>query len=31
MDSLEMFDKTKLPLKNAFYSKLNMEGISLQD
>ena len=31
MDSWEKFEKTKLPPKNIFYSKLNMKGISDQD
>lgn len=30
MDSQEKFDKTKLPLKNAFYSKLNIKGINFK-
>ena len=28
MDSWERFEETRLPPKEAFYSKLNMEGIS---
>ena len=31
MDIWEKFEETKLPLKNAFYSKLNMKGISDED
>ena len=31
MDSLERFKETKLPPKEAFYSKLNNEGISDED
>ena len=31
MDSLERFKETKLPSKEAFYSKLNNEGISDED
>ena len=30
MDSWEKFEETKLLVKNSFYSKLNMEGISDQ-
>ena len=31
MDSWEKFEQTSLPLKDAFYSRLNMKGISDQD
>ena len=31
MDSWKKFEETKLPVKNAFYNKLNMKGISDQD
>ena len=31
MDSWEKFDKTSLPDQEAFYSKLNEEGISDRD
>ena len=31
MDSWERFEETRLPPKEAFYSKLNMEGISDKD
>ena len=31
MDSWERFEETKLPPKEAFYSKLNMESISKED
>ena len=31
MDSWERFEETKLPVKEAFYSKLNMKGISVAD
>ena len=31
MDSWEKFKETKLPVKEAFYSKLNMKGISDKD
>ena len=31
MDSWEKFDETSLPPKEAFYSKLNLEGISDED
>ena len=31
MDSWERFEETKLPPKEAFYSKLNMKGISVAD
>ena len=31
MDSWEKFDKTSLPHQEAFYSKLNEEGISDTD
>ena len=31
MDSWEKFEETRLPAKEAFYSKLNMEGISDKD
>ena len=31
MDIWEKSEETKLPLKNAFYSKLNMKGISDED
>ena len=31
MDSLERFKETKLPPKEAFYSKLNNEGINAED
>ena len=31
MDGWEKFEETKLPLKDAFYSRLNMKGISDQD
>ena len=28
MDNWEKFDETTIPLKETFYSKLNLEGIS---
>ena len=31
MDSWEKFEKTKLPLKNTFYRRPNMNGISNND
>ena len=31
MDSWEKFEQTSLPLKDAFYSRLNMKGISDQE
>ena len=31
MDGWEKFEETSLPPKNAFYSRLNMKGISDQD
>ena len=31
MDSWEKFDETTLPLKEAFYSNLNLEDISVED
>lgn len=31
MDSWEKFEKIKLPVKNVFYSKLNVKGMSDQD
>ena len=31
MDGWKKFEETKLPPKNAFYSKLNLKGISDQD
>ena len=31
MDSWEKFDKTSVPLKEAFYSKLNLENITDED
>ena len=31
MNSWKKFEKTKLPLKNVFKSKLNMKGISDSD
>ena len=31
MDSWEKFDKTTIPPKETFYSKLNEEGISNED
>ena len=31
MDGWKKFEETSLPLKGAFYSKLNMKGISDQD
>ena len=31
MDTWEIFQEKKLPPKNAFYSKLNMRGVSDQD
>ena len=31
MDSWEIFDKTILPSKEAFYSNLNLEDISEED
>ena len=31
MDSWEKFEKTKLPLKNTFYRRPNMNGISKND
>ena len=31
MDDWEKFDETSLPPKNAFYSRLNIKGISDQD
>ena len=31
IDSWEKFDKTRLPPKNVFYSKLNMKSISDED
>ena len=31
MDSWEKFDETSLPDKEAFYSELNLEGISDED
>ena len=31
MNSLERLKETKLPLKEAFYSRLNDEGISDED
>ena len=31
MDGWEKFEETSLPLKDAFYSRLNMKGISDQD
>ena len=31
IDSWEKFDETRLPPKNVFYSKLNMESISDED
>ena len=31
MDNSEKFDETTIPPKKAFYSKLNLEGISDED
>ena len=31
IDSWKKFEETRLPPKNAFYSKFNMKGISGQD
>ena len=31
MDNWEKFDETTIPPKKAFYSKLNLEGISDED
>ena len=31
MDGWKKFERTSLPTKNAFYSRLNMKGISDQD
>ena len=31
MDGWEESEKTKLPLKNAFYNKLNMKGMKYKD